>query len=456
MSTQSKSSILVDDIAQKIQNELNENSQSRYKDILKPIFNEFKTKDVYVIDDFTKFYDEEFIDNLFLGILKRLPDKDGRELYLKALRNEKLSKEDVLCLIRYSQEGISNNVNILGLERYNKLQKIFKKRIIGRISKILYSLYKLPETLSHIFKYENYMYRLSQNTFFLEDAIRTLQDENSILRSEISNFENSVKSYETQIVRNQQYMSKLQNTLENISNDNKSNEDFSKDLSTTIQNENKKAMDLLYLAFEDKFRGSKTEVEDRLKVYLPYILDLLDENKVVLDVGCGRCEWLNLMKKNNIQAKGLDLNSIVVDEGLTSGFDVKNQDVIAYLQKQPENSLNAITGFHIVEHLPFEVMIQMFQESFRVLKSGGVVIYETPNPENLFVGAHYFYNDPTHKNPLVPETLQFLLQYTGFSNVEIKRLHTYAQAAGIENEQDDFKNHHFYNAMDYSVIGYKL
>lgn len=456
MSKQSKSSILVDDIAQKIHTELKENKILRYKDIVQPVFDEFKTKDVYIVEDFTKFYDEEFIENVFLGILKRFPDTNGKEVYLKALRNDELSKENILCLVRYSQEGISNDVNILGLKKYNIVYNMIKKRYIGKIFKALFFFFNLPSKLAQISKHERYMHKTTKNTFFLEDAIRALQDENTMLHMDIKGFKDSVKNYATQVARNQQYISKLQSTLENIASTHTKDGDFSKNLNKIVKVENQKAMDLLYLAFEDKFRGSKDEVENRLKVYLPYILDLKDENKVVLDVGCGRCEWLNLMQKNNIQAKGLDLNSVVIEEGLTHGFDIKNQDAIAYLQMQPDESFNAITGFHIVEHLPFEVMVQMFKESLRVLKKGGIVIYETPNPENIFVGAHYFYNDPTHKNPLVPETLQFLLQFVGFSNVEIKRLHTYAEAAGIKNEQDDFKNHNFYNAMDYSVIGYKL
>ena len=162
-----------------------------------------------------------------------------------------------------------------------------------------------------------------------------------------------------------------------------------------------------------------------------------------------------MLRENSIKAKGLDLNTPMIEQAKALDLDVINEDVITYLKKQSDNSIDAITGFHIVEHLPFEVMMSMFFESLRVLKSGGLVVFETPNPENILVGGHYFYNDPTHKNPLVPVTLEFILEYIGFDLVEIKRLHTYADAAKIPPSEDPFLNNNFLNAMDFAVIGYK-
>ena len=126
-------------------------------------------------------------------------------------------------------------------------------------------------------------------------------------------------------------------------------------------------------------------------------------------------------------------------------------DVIRYLKTLKNESLALITGFHIIEHLPFKTIMSLFEQSLRVLKKGGMVIFETPNPENILVAAHYFYLDPTHIAPLVPATTHFMLQQSGFHSIQIKRLHP-----GNETDiNDKFIKEHFNNEMDYALIGYK-
>ena len=100
-------------------------------------------------------------------------------------------------------------------------------------------------------------------------------------------------------------------------------------------------------------------------------------------------------------------------------------------------------------------MVNLFDEALRVIKPGGMVIFETPNPENILVGAHYFYSDPTHVNPLVPETMAFILEQRGFNKIEIKRLHKYSDYHEF-NVDNEFIEKNFNNEMDYAVIGYKV
>jgi O-antigen chain-terminating methyltransferase len=215
--------------------------------------------------------------------------------------------------------------------------------------------------------------------------------------------------------------------------------------------------DALYVSFEDRFRGTQADIKERQRVYLPYIHEALKNtgNAPVLDVGCGRGEWLELLKEQKINAKGIDINRIMAAQTKELGLDVEEADVVEYLKNQKNNILSAITGFHIVEHLPFEVMIKLFDESLRVLKAGGMVIFETPNPENLIVGAYTFYYDPTHLHPIPPDTLKFVAEARGFTNVRILRLHR-------RNEQTsspDEPLHEFIERMnmeqDYAIVGYK-
>ncbi|HOP48059.1 MAG TPA: methyltransferase domain-containing protein [Desulfobacteraceae bacterium] len=215
-------------------------------------------------------------------------------------------------------------------------------------------------------------------------------------------------------------------------------------------------LDAMYVSFEDKFRGTREDIKKGFKVYLPYVDEVIQRagGGKILDIGCGRGEWLELLKEEGYDAKGVDINRAMVRLSLELGLDVDESDALDCLKDIPDKSLSAVTGFHIIEHLDFKRLIALFDESLRVLKPGGLVIFETPNPENLIVGAFSFYRDPAHRNPLVPESMQFFFEQRGFNNVSIFRLHKNMQY--FENKPDnEFKNKWFYNEMDYAIIGYK-
>jgi O-antigen chain-terminating methyltransferase len=188
-----------------------------------------------------------------------------------------------------------------------------------------------------------------------------------------------------------------------------------------------------YKAFEDKFRGSSDAVKNRLGVYRPILDALRAEEKNdqrCVDLGCGRGEWLEILKEKGFQAAGFDLDSEMIRHCINRRLQVEQIDVVAGLEKLPENSVCLITGFHIAEHLPFEVLAKLMQEAMRVLAPDGILILETPNPENILVGSQYFYLDPTHVRPLPMQLLGFLAEYTGFERVNIMRLGTIEPAQG--------------------------
>lgn len=221
-------------------------------------------------------------------------------------------------------------------------------------------------------------------------------------------------------------------------------------------------LDPLYLSFEDQFRGSREEIRRRLFDYIPIIKDAGagSKDRMLLDIGCGRGEWLELMQDEKLSARGLDLNSVLVEKCQEKGFEVEKCDALSYLRSLPDNSLGAITSFHLIEHLDFDTRVALFDESVRVLKSGGVAIFETPNPRNLLVGACNFWADPTHLRPLYPETHQFLMEYRGFCKVELLFLHPHEEEQRLpETEAPELAgrlNELFSCARDYAVIGYKV
>ncbi|TRU68696.1 MAG: methyltransferase domain-containing protein [Microcystis viridis Mv_BB_P_19951000_S69] len=222
------------------------------------------------------------------------------------------------------------------------------------------------------------------------------------------------------------------------------------------------SLDAFYFAFEERFRGSREEINQRLEVYLPRLREaqIAPGDSLILDLGCGRGEWLELLRDNGYRARGIDLNRVVIEQCQSRGLDVLEGDVIAYLQSMPDDSVAVITGFHIIEHLPFEILVKLLNEAFRVLRQRGLVIFETPNPANVLVGSCNFYFDPTHRNPLPSLMTQFLVQYCGFAQVEILNLNPSDGFKADEgNELDELSkqfNQYFYGPMDYAVIGYKL
>jgi len=175
-----------------------------------------------------------------------------------------------------------------------------------------------------------------------------------------------------------------------------------------------------------------------------------------LDIGCGRGEWLELLAENGRKATGVEINKVVTKQCQALGLNVIEQDALFFMKTLKDKSLGAITGFHVIEHLSFETLIGLFDESLRVLKPGGVVIFETPNPANINVGAHTFYNDPTHKAPLPSPVIKFIAEQRGFCNIEIIFLHPLPEEYHVgEGDLAIRFNDYFYGPQDYSIIGYK-
>jgi SAM-dependent methyltransferase len=232
----------------------------------------------------------------------------------------------------------------------------------------------------------------------------------------------------------------------------------------------RRALDAFYAQFEDQFRGHRDDIKNRLRVYLPIIRDaeVGTEDKPVADLGCGRGEWLELLRDAGRCAYGVELNPLFVDQCRGLGLDVKTADVTDHLRSLPPSSLGAVTAFHLVEHLPFPLVLQLLDEAKRVLQPGGVLILETPNPENVIVGSCHFYADPTHDRPLFPPTLQFLMAHRGFHDLQLSYLNRppgpepppFLSAedplAPSVNPLIDFVRRHVFAPPCFAIVGWKL
>ncbi|MCF8002732.1 MAG: methyltransferase domain-containing protein [Chromatiaceae bacterium] len=214
-----------------------------------------------------------------------------------------------------------------------------------------------------------------------------------------------------------------------------------------------------YVAFEEEFRGSLEQIRATQQ---GYIADLQaagvgTPEAPVLDLGCGRGEWLGLLAEQGLSAQGIDSNRVMVARCREQGLDARLGDVLNALQTLPNAALGALSAFHLIEHLPFAVLHALMLQAHRVLRPGGLLILETPNPENLLVGSHTFYHDPTHLNPMTPTATRFLVRYSGFSDPEIRRLHPYPEGAKVPGHDPltERVNGHLCGPQDFAIIARK-
>ena len=224
-----------------------------------------------------------------------------------------------------------------------------------------------------------------------------------------------------------------------------------------------------YYAFEEHFRGSRENIQQHQKVFLDYFKDC----KNVLDIGCGRGEFLELARQNDIVAKGIDIDEDMVNFCKSKGFNVELKDAIETLETMEHKSLDGIFISQVVEHLAPDYLIKMLNLCNKKLKYGFYLIVETVNPLSLFSFAN-FYIDLTHIKPVHPETLKFLLSAVDFREIEtkfispvpdsmrLKKLPDFGDLKdrekvmfGTYNQNIDMLNNTLYGAQDYAVIGKK-
>jgi SAM-dependent methyltransferase len=220
--------------------------------------------------------------------------------------------------------------------------------------------------------------------------------------------------------------------------------------------------DELYEAIEDAFRGS---VETIMELQRPYLRDIEPAVTMgrVVDVGSGRGEWLEVLAQAEVDAYGVDANAIAVARCRQRGLEVLHADALEHLATLDDNALAVISAFHLVEHLSFDDLVQLLDQAIRVLRPGGILLLETPNPSNILVGSGSFYLDPTHVKPLPPDLLEFLVASRGFEEIEVRHLHPARDALEPADHSEAARktiepvlerlNTLLFGPLDYAVLG---
>ena len=174
--------------------------------------------------------------------------------------------------------------------------------------------------------------------------------------------------------------------------------------------------DAHYVAFENAFRGSRDDIRERLRDYVPLFAGLAP----VVDLGCGRGEFLALLRDAGVDARGVESNANAAASCRAAGLRVDDGDLLAYLRAQPAGSLGGVFAAQVAEHLPPAVLQSMLAEAHRALRPGGVLVLETVNPSSAAGFFDVYIRDLTHERPLHPDTLRFLAAASGFTDVRVE------------------------------------
>ena len=397
----------------------------------------------YHVKDLLRYHDRLFVQAAYRAVLQRSPDESESVRDLERLRSGHANKIDLLADLRFSPEGRARGVLLDGLVFPALIRRLGQLPLIGYPLRLGIALLRLPRSIRDQREFSGYV--LSQQEQ-IADFINLTANR---LTERLDNL-----SSEQQVLAGRH-----DDTNERIEDTNEKIETLRADVLGQMMALRFRLGDLtnpdlenLYVDLENRFRGTRDEIKERFGVYLPYV----KESAPVIDLGCGRGEWLELLAENGIPARGVDNNGLQVNQCRARGLNVTEEDLFLFLRNLPDESVGAITGFHIIEHLSFNALVMLLNEVLRALRPGGIAIFETPNPENIPVGSTYFYLDPTHRHPLPAQLMEFLFTNRGFEGLEVLLLHPW-ESGRVPDENLLAKrfNAFFYGPMDYAIVGRK-
>lgn len=171
-----------------------------------------------------------------------------------------------------------------------------------------------------------------------------------------------------------------------------------------------------YVGFEDRFRGTRHDIAARVQDYVPLFAGARD----VVDIGCGRGELLEALRGSGVPARGVDTNHAMVAFCRARGLDVSESDALAFLRQQPPQSLGGVVAIQVVEHFAPAYLTACLAAAHDALTPGAPLVLETINPACWAAFFDTYIRDLTHQRPLHPDTLQYLVQASGFRDVDVQ------------------------------------
>lgn len=454
---------------------------------------------------------EAFVQECYESVLQRDPDPEGARHHINRLHNREISKLELIYEFARSEEGQNRGVRLRGKKGQYRLlhgfRKLFRVPIAGRVLRFIYNLLGINRVINslvnwnrdivgRIEKLEHTCYTLQNDLqeqienrnelrYLLEKLQGQYQEQFNMHRERTENLEVNVRNnnillekyrglLETHEVNLNQYERDINNLNVQMSNlkadvsskkkfasESKMEEDYCVDKKSIVPDADS-YYSIDYFDFENRFRGSQEHVKDVQRIYLPYFMGC----KNVIDIGCGRGEFVQLLKENGIGVTGVDIYLPYVEYCKMNHLSVSHGDGVEFLKKQQQ--VDGIFVGQVVEHISVSQIIELCAVAYEKLTTGSYLIMETPNPKSLAIYTEAFYQDPSHNKPVHPETLKYLVEKRGFSDVQIlytegSRLPYHIPKLSDDNEG---REHEFdlamqrvedilYGSQDYAIIAKK-
>lgn len=383
----------------------------------------------------------EFVKQLYHNILLREPDEAGYVHHLNLLLTNACTRVQLIEMFANSPEAVSKGVKVIGLGKRRTKDKLIRKckRIpgVGYVCRLVSNVVFLSRKIASLYQSCQWLLWRCER---LERKSEALQAEKLALTTECQKLEVQHEKVNVELPEECQALEQecrnLKKHQEILRLEKKAIlaryemlEDYivaqqEKAIMVAEQEKVDKALcDTFYVHYNEKLMpDSRDVVKGRAFPYIARLGRWCDEYQLnreqlkFIDLGCGECEWIELLSENGYHAIGVDSNDAVRAKVEELGLNVQiiRNDAIQYLKECEDNSVDCISSFHMVEHMDFITIITLLRECYRVLKTGGMLIIETPNPQNILTASYYFYLDPTHIKPIPPELMQFYVEESGF------------------------------------------
>lgn len=319
--------------------------------------------------------------------------------------------------------------------------------------------------------------KMRQHQENVDQTLAQFQVSNSHLYEKVEQFESFTKTFHDTLKSQTESIQTMFSTYgENISNQSRSLVDTAKQaleqkFEATLDETKKTilypSLKLDYKKFQDRFRGSQQAITQKQKQYLRFF----HECKNVMDIGCGRGEFIELLHQNGSGSFGIEIDPEMVKECRAKNLNVVDVDVVSYLKIQLErktpDSIDGIFSAQVVEHLHMDYIIEMLRLCYQILESNRFIVLETINVRSLSTFTSSIYLDPTHVKPIHPETLQFILESIGFRDVafifssdfsdevKLQKIATHSDQDTIYNQNVKKLNELLFAPQDYAIIAKK-
>lgn len=367
---------------------------------------------------------ESFVKTAYIAILGRSAEAGGLCSYIDSMANGIIDRNDVIIGMSNSEEGRKTGTHITGLKR---------KRIKRKIRNGLFRMPVIGQGLRNK--------KIERNKKAFASSI-----------NQIGVSGGNAGGVPVYSPVSEQRLNDIEKRLEELTIE-----------SICSKKSSHLTTGVAYRKYEDEMRGSRDEIKNRLRRYdivFRKVKEGKDDRINALDLGCGRGEWLELAEKEyGVFAMGVDSDRSMLEACKDNNLNAIEADLVTYVKNAASNSVDIITLFQVAEHLPVSVLNDVLNECFRLLRKGGAIIVETPNPENMIVGTCNFFLDPTHISKIPPSLMRILVEGAGFNTSETVRLHEYNAINTGDLDDSDVAAMQmasfFNNYGDYAVIAYK-